>query len=56
MPSISMQGRIRGFLEGFTLLENHHAFGSEQSVEESFALAVDLMIEGMKKLSGKMEP
>lgn len=41
---------FRGFLEGFALLENHHAFGNEQPIEESFHLAVDILIKGMKKL------
>ncbi len=44
---------FRGFLEGFTLLENHCAFGNARPVEDSFALAVDILIEGMKKLEGK---
>lgn len=44
---------FRGFLEGFALLENHHAFGNAQPIEESFHLAVDILIEGMKKLEEK---
>lgn len=44
---------FRGFLEGFTLLENHHAFGNTQPVKDSFNLSLDVLIEGMKKLEGK---
>lgn len=44
---------FRGFLEGFALLENHRAFGNAQPIEESFHLAVDILIEGMKKLEEK---
>lgn len=44
---------FRGFLEGFALLENHHAFGDALPIEDSFQLSVDILIEGMKKLEGK---
>ena len=44
---------FRGFLEGFTLLENHHAFGNVQPIEDSFHLSIDILIEGMKKLEEK---
>lgn len=44
---------FRGFLEGFVLLENHHAFGNKQPIEDSFELSIDILIEGMKKLEEK---
>lgn len=44
---------FRGFLEGFALLENHHAFGNTEPIEDSFDLSVDILIEGMKKLEQK---
>ncbi len=44
---------FRGFLEGFALLENHRAFGNVQSIEDSFNLSIDILIEGMKKIEEK---
>ena len=44
---------FRGFLEGFALLENHRAFGNVQSIEDSFNLSIDILIEWMKKLEEK---
>lgn len=44
---------MRGFLEGFSLLVNNDAFGNPVSVEKSFELSLDVLIEGMKALEGK---
>lgn len=41
---------FRSFLEGFSLLENNHAFGNDLSVDDSFELALDVLVEGMKRL------
>ncbi len=44
---------MRGFLEGFALLVNNEAFGNPVSVEKSFELSLDVLIEGIKTLEGK---
>lgn len=44
---------FRGFLEGFALLEIHHAFGNTQPIEDSFDMSINILIEGMKKLEEK---
>ncbi len=44
---------LRGFLEGFSLLVNNAAFGNPISIEESFALSVNVLIEGIKTLEEK---
>ena len=44
---------MRGFLEGFSLLVNNDAFGNPVSVEKSFELSLDVLIEGMKTWEGK---
>lgn len=41
---------LRGFLEGFSLLVNNQAFGNPISIEESFELSVNVLIEGIKTL------
>ena len=46
---------FRGFLEGFALLENHCVFGNVQPIEDSFNLAIDILIEGMKKIEEKWQ-
>ncbi len=44
---------FRGFLEGFSLLENNHAFGNALPVDNSFEISLDVLIEGMKTLEGR---
>ena len=44
---------LRGFLEGFSLLVNNKAFGNPISIAESFELAVNVLIEGIKTLEEK---
>lgn len=45
---------LRGFLQGFSQLVNHGAFGNPfSSPDESFEIALDVIIEGMKTLEGK---
>lgn len=39
----------RAFLEGFLLLVIHDSFGNPISIEESFALSLDVLISGMKQ-------
>ena len=41
---------LRGFLEGFSLLVNNEAFGNPISIAESFALSINIIIEGIKTL------
>lgn len=45
----------RGFLEGFTLLVNNHAFGNPISIEESFELSLQVLIAGTKALESKKD-
>lgn len=42
-----------GFLEGFSLLVNNGAFGNPISIEESFEISVNVLIEGIKSLENK---
>lgn len=44
---------FRGFLEGFSLLENNHAFGNALSIDDSFEISLDVLIQGMKMLEGR---
>lgn len=44
---------FRGFLEGYALLVNHGAFGNPISIQESFELSLNVLIDGMKLLEGK---
>ena len=44
---------LRGFLEGFSLLVNNKAFGNPISIEESFELSLNVLIEGIKTLEEK---
>lgn len=45
---------FRGFLQGFSQLVNHGAFGNPiSSPGESFEIALDVIVEGMKTLEGK---
>ncbi len=37
----------RALLEGFILLEIHHSFGNPISIEESFAVSLDVLIRGI---------
>lgn len=46
---------FRAFLEGFILLEAHNSFGNPASVEESFEISLQVLIEGMKKFCVKMQ-
>ena len=41
---------FRGFLEGYALLVNNGAFGNPISIEESFELSINVLMEGMKRL------
>ena len=43
----------RGFLEGFALLVNNHAFGNPISIEESFEISLRVLIAGTKTFEGK---
>ena len=40
---------LRGFVEGFSMLELHGSFGDEISLDESFAYGVDALISGIMK-------
>ena len=40
---------LRGFLEGFAMLELHGSFGDKVSLDDSFAYGVDAMIAGFLK-------
>lgn len=40
---------FRAFLEGFILLESHNSFGNPVSVEESFEISLQVLIEGMNQ-------
>lgn len=44
---------FRGFLQGFSQLVNHGAFGNPISVDDSFELSLNVIIEGMKSFEGK---
>lgn len=46
---------FRAFLEGFSLLVNHQAFGDPSSVEESFELSLKVLTAGMKTLEESQE-
>ena len=43
----------RGFLEGYALLVNNHAFGNPISIEESFEISLRVLIAGTKALEGE---
>ena len=40
---------LRGFVEGFAMLELHSSFGDKISLDESFAYGVDALINGIMK-------
>ncbi len=40
---------LRGFVEGFAMLELHGSFGDKISLDESFAYGVEAMISGIMK-------
>ena len=40
---------LRGFVEGYAMLELHGSFGDKISLDESFAYGVDAMIAGIMK-------
>ena len=40
---------LRGFVEGFAMLELHGSFGDKVSLDESFAYGVDALITGILK-------
>lgn len=42
-----------GFLEGFALLVNNHAFGNPISIEESFEISLRVLIEDTKAMERK---
>ena len=44
---------MRSFLEGFALLEDNDAFGDSLSINESFDLSLEILINSMKSLEGK---
>ena len=44
---------FRGFLQGFSQLVNHGAFGNPVSVEDSFEISLNVIINGMKSFEGK---
>lgn len=44
---------FRGFLQGFSQLVNHGAFGNPISVDDSFEISLNVIIEGMKLLEGR---
>lgn len=44
---------FRGFLQGFSQLVNHGAFGNPLSIEDSFELSLNVIIEGIKSLEEK---
>lgn len=43
---------LRGFLEGFSLLVNNHAFGNPLSIEESFDISLEVIMNGIQSLKG----
>ena len=43
---------LRSFLEGFSLLVNNHAFGNPISIQESFDLSLEIIMNGIKSLEG----
>ncbi len=43
---------LRSFLEGFALLVNNNAFGNPLSIQESFDLSLDIIMNGIKSLEG----
>ena len=40
---------LRGFVEGFSMLELHGSFGDKISLDESFSYGVDVFIAGIMK-------
>lgn len=44
---------FRGFLQGFSQLVNHGAFGNPVSVDDSFEISINVIINGMKSFEGK---
>lgn len=44
---------LRSFLEGFALLVNNDSFGNPISIEESFKVSLEIIINGIKSLEGK---
>lgn len=41
---------LRSFLQGFVMLVNNQAFGNPVSIEESFAMSVEILIAGIRTL------
>ena len=44
---------FRGFLQGFSQLVNHGAFGNSISVDDSFEISLNVIIERMKSFDRK---
>ncbi len=44
---------FRGFLQGFSQLVNHGAFGNPISVDDSFEISLNVIVEGMKSFERK---
>lgn len=44
---------FHGSLEGFALLVNNNAFGNPSSINDSFELLLQVLIDGVKTLEGK---
>lgn len=42
---------FRSFLQGFVMLVNNHSFGNPASVEKSFELSVDILLEGIRQFA-----
>ena len=43
---------LRSFLEGFSLLVNNNAFGNPISIEKSFEISLEIIMNGIKSLEG----
>lgn len=43
---------LRSFLEGFSLLVNNHAFGNPISIQESFEMSLEIIMNGIQSLEG----
>lgn len=44
---------LRSFLEGFALLVNNNAFGNPISIDESFEISLNIILDGIAVLGGK---
>lgn len=46
---------LRGFLQGFSMIESHNGFGNPLSIEDTFNLSLKIILDGIHNLQGENE-